>query len=99
MGIEDFADAALRQGVEQQSRQSQIEGELAKHLHVGFGEHPLAGEHIAQRNGQINRAGDAQNVEGGIHACTAWMRSPMESLAFHCPANAERSSADTGNGG
>lgn len=74
MAIEDFTHLALRQGVEQQRWQGQVQRELAKDLHVAFGKHALTGEHKTQRDGQVNRASDIQDVKRGTHPTTQGQR-------------------------
>ena len=84
--IQDFRHAALRQRVEQQGRQSQLQRETPKHLHLGLGKQPHARAHIAQGYGQVNGDSDAQNLEHGVHRSIIQIDVLIALIA--CPATA-----------
>jgi hypothetical protein len=68
--VQDVGQLALRQRIEQQRRQRQVDDELAQHAHVGAREKAPAGEEIAQRDGEVDRAGDGQDIEHVVKKLT-----------------------------
>ena len=90
--VQDVADAALRQRVEQHGRQRQVDHELAKHAHVGARKQTQAGGQKADGDDQVDRQCDGEDGEHGrggwgvaVAQLQAWRRiivvAPSPSLA------------------